>query len=35
MAVVYMRIESEESVDVKFIAAKTRVAPAHGGVTIP
>ena len=34
-AVVYMRIESEESVDVKFIAAKTRVAPAHGGVTIP
>ena len=33
-AVVYLRLEYEGSVDVKFLAAKTRVAPAHG-VTIP
>ena len=33
-AVVYMRLEDESSVDVKFIAAKTRVAPV-GGMTIP
>ena len=33
-AVVYLRLESEEDVDVKFIAAKTRVTPV-GGMTIP
>lgn len=33
-AVVYMRFEGEDSVDVKFVAAKTRVAPV-GGLTIP
>ena len=33
-AVVYVRLETEENVDVKFVAAKTRVAPV-GGVTIP
>lgn len=33
-AVVYMRVESEDCVDVKFLAAKTRVAPVSG-MTIP
>ena len=33
-AVVYLRLESEEDVDVQFIAAKTRVTPV-GGMTIP
>lgn len=32
---VYVRLESRESVDIKFVAAKTRVAPAVGNVTIP
>ena len=33
-AVVYMRLESESCVDVKFITAKTRVTPVSG-MTIP
>ena len=33
-AVVYLRLESESSLDVIFLAAKTRVAPL-GGATIP
>ena len=33
-AVVYMRLESVSSVDVKFLASKTQVAPV-GGTTIP
>ena len=33
-AVVYMRLESEDCMDVKFLAAKTRVAPVNG-MTIP
>lgn len=33
-AVVYFRLEDESAVDVKFVAAKTRVAPL-GGMTIP
>lgn len=31
-AVVYFRLEYEDSVDVKFLAAKTRVAPIHGSM---
>ena len=31
---IYLKLEYEGSVDVKFLAAKTKVAPAHG-VTIP
>lgn len=31
-AVVYFRLEYEDSVDVKFLAAKTRVAPTHGSM---
>ena len=34
-AVVYVRIKSRESVDIKFVTAKTRVAPAVGNMTIP
>ena len=33
-AVVYLRVEDGDSVDVEFLAAKTRVAPVHG-ITIP
>ena len=33
-SVVYMRLESEDCVDVKFLASKTRVTPV-GGMTIP
>ncbi len=33
-AIVYLRVENENHVDVKFLAAKTRVTPVLG-VTIP
>ena len=33
-AVVYLRLEDGDSVDIKFLAAKTRVTPVHG-ITIP
>ena len=33
-AVVYMRLKSEDCVDMKFLASKTRVTPV-GGMTIP
>ena len=33
-AIVYLTVEDGDSVDVEFLAAKTRVAPVHG-ITIP